>query len=528
MAAEEPFPTTKEATVVVDIPIDSNSTSATPNDVNDVNDASFDRTAFLASFSAAEEKAIMRKIDYRLLVLAGIIYMIKQIDVNNASSVKVLSPNEPTNILIQLKMTANEYNWVQSTYYIAYIIFELPSNLLLKRMGPRLFHTRIMFTWGAILALHAAVTNGSGLLAARFFLGLAEAGLFPALMTQFASWYRSDEMGKPVMWLFGIFTLANIIGSLLIYGIAFLDGHRGLSSWQWVFLIQGVATVAFSGVVYLLFPEYPKSPRTARWLTPREQDFIEQRLAANAPKTVDANFSGSESRSLLRDPRLWAFMLTQVLMNTGNFGLTWFLPTIISNLGFVKSPRNILLLIPPAAATIIGMVGAFFVLGRAWVARPIVALSVCLVEVGVFAIFIGTRARGAIYAAGILGSATSNIFAIPFWSWRSSSLRGTTGTAFAYGLQSGIGQLGGVIGPQIFVSKYAADGYRVPYAVCTACIAGGFIGCLVCWYLTYDLENEVLRVRRAKNAARLEKRVYAGDDINYAADRWIQIKGERV
>lgn len=173
------------------------------------------------------------------------------------------------------------------------------------------------------------------------------------------------------------------------------------------------------------------------------------------------------------------------------------------------------------------MIAACFVLGRAWVARPIVALAVCLVEVGVFAIFIGTRARGAIYAAGILGSALSNVFAIPFWSWRSSSLRGTTGTAFAYGLQSGIGQLGGVIGPQIFIAKYAADGYRVPYAVCTACIAGGFVGCLVCWYLTYDLEQDVLRVRRGKNAAHREGRVYAGRDVDYAADRWIQIKGQQ-
>ena len=90
-----------------------------------------------------------------------------------------------------------------------------------------------MFLWGLVLACHAAVKNGAGLLAARFFLGMAEAGLFPALMTHFASWYRSDEMGKPIMWLFGVFNLAGIIGSLLVYGISFLDGKHGLSSWQW-------------------------------------------------------------------------------------------------------------------------------------------------------------------------------------------------------------------------------------------------------------------------------------------------------
>lgn len=100
-------------------------------------------------------------------------------------------------------------------------------------MTPRVFQTRIVFTWGLVLACHAAVKNKEGLYAARFFLGVADAGMFPALMTHLSSWYRSDEMGKPVMWLFGIFNLTGILGSLLTYGISYLDGRHGLSSWQW-------------------------------------------------------------------------------------------------------------------------------------------------------------------------------------------------------------------------------------------------------------------------------------------------------
>lgn len=137
-------------------------------------------------------------------------------------------------------MTSDQYNWVQSIYYISYIVFELPSNMFLKWMSPRVFQTRICFIWGLVLACHAAVRNKEGLYAARFFLGLAEAGLFPAIITHLCSWYRSDEMGKPVMWLFGIFNLAGILGSLLVYGVSYLDGRRGLSSWQWhVFTKRG-------------------------------------------------------------------------------------------------------------------------------------------------------------------------------------------------------------------------------------------------------------------------------------------------
>lgn len=158
----------------------------------------------------------------------------------------------------------------------------------------------------------------------------------------------------------------------------------------------------------------------------------------------------------------------------------------------------------------------------------------------VFAIFIATRERGAIYAACILGTLFSAAFAIPFWSCkeapqlfsvaikiigmltmfnigRTSSLKGTTGTAFAFGLQSGVGRLGGVIGPQIFQSRYAADGYRVPYSICTATIGGGFLGCVICWYLTQKLEQDVRRVQKERIQAEQRGQLYTGPDVDVHA-----------
>lgn len=108
---------------------------------------------------------------------------------------------------------------------------------------------------------------------------------------------------------------------------------------------------------------------------------------------------------------------------------------------------------------------------------------------------------------------------------RTSSLKGTTGTAFAFGLQSGIGQLGGVIGPQIFRSEYAADGYKIPYSVCTATIAGGFFGCCLCWYLTRNLEWDVRRVRLNRIKAEREGRLYVEDDVKVYEERQVYSKG---
>lgn len=149
-------------------------------------------------------------------------------------------------------MTSNQYNWVQSIYFvrcrvkfallsnngldtfqISYIIFEAPSSLLQKRMTPHIFQTRILLSWGIVLACHAAIKNKESYYALRFLLGMMEAGMFPGIASLLCSWYRSDEMGKPIMWMFGLQNCSGIVGSLLCYGISYMNGLAGLSAWRW-------------------------------------------------------------------------------------------------------------------------------------------------------------------------------------------------------------------------------------------------------------------------------------------------------
>lgn len=116
---------------------------------------------------------------------------------------------------------------------ISYIVFEVPSNLLLKKMTPRLWQSRICLTWGIVLACHAAIQNKGSYYALRFLLGMMEAGMFPGLAAQLCSWYRSDEMGKPIMWMFGFQNCSGVVGSLLAYGISYMNGMCGMSAWRW-------------------------------------------------------------------------------------------------------------------------------------------------------------------------------------------------------------------------------------------------------------------------------------------------------
>ncbi|KAI9935109.1 hypothetical protein ASPWEDRAFT_116819 [Aspergillus wentii DTO 134E9] len=479
-----------------------------------------ERKALLRSFTPEDDKRIRRKIDRRFLWLIGMIYIIKTIDYTNAASVKVLQVGSDRNILKELNMTTDQYNWVQSIYFISYIVFEVPSNMLLKRMTPRLMQSRIMLTWGTVLACHAAVKNKEALWALRFILGLCEAGMFPGIAAQLCGWYRSDEMGKPIMWMFGFQNASGIVGSLLAYAISYLNGKCGMSAWRWVYLLEGLFTVVFAGIVFLVLPDWPKSERSSKWLTSREQEYVEARLSENAPRTDDANFSKDEVIASLKDPRTYAFMISQVLVNIAGYALTWELPTITTSLGFAGLPRNQLLNIPPSAAAVLSIIFSGWFLKRAYMTRPAYVMFCIMPPMLLFFILLTTlNSRIGIYIACVLGNMFYSVYFIPFWAWRSSSLKGTTGAAFTLAFQSCVGQVGGVIGPQLFQSKYAYNGYKTPFAICAAMVGAACLANLWTWWLTRNVEWDVCRIRRLRIKEEKKGRIYADDDVRVYEER---------
>ncbi|KAF2113190.1 high-affinity nicotinic acid transporter [Lophiotrema nucula] len=488
-------------------------------DVDNLRDDPEAKAAFLSTFTAEEEKRIMRKVDYRFVLLTGLMFLIKQIDVNNATNVKVLQVGQSSNILKQLHITANQYNWVGSIYGIAYIVFEAPSNLLLKRMLPHNWQARIFLTWGIITACHAAARNRHDLYAMRFLLGMFEAGMFPGVMAQFQSWYRTDEMVRIVTFFFCFSAVSGVVSALLCYGISYMDGIQGLSAWQWVYIIEGCATILFSGVVWYYLPDYPKSPRSNRWFTKREQEFIETRLPENAPLTNDPNFSKKEIKSVLGKWLIWSFMLSQTLVNLGGYALTWYLPTVVTNLGFVGLPRNQLLLLPPCGAALFGLTFSAWFIGKAWIVRPAYIMFIMTGMVICFILFFTVHSRAGIYVACILGTMFYQSYFPMFWGWRSATLSGSTGTAFTLGLQSGIAQLGGVVGPQLFQAKWSYNNYKNSFAIAASFLIVGWVSNLWTWWLTRNTEYDVMRVRRLANKARKEGRTNATEDIRIFEER---------
>ncbi|KAF4931458.1 MFS transporter prlL [Colletotrichum viniferum] len=268
-------------------------------------DEEISRETALTALTAAEERKLIRKVDWRLLPLLSMLYLMKKIDENNVTRIMNKGTNE--NILTQLGITSDQFGMITILYTVPYILAEIPSNLVLKRISPSRWQSRIMITWGLITACTSAVTNLAGLYTVRFLLGLAEAGMFPAIILQLTYWYRPDEIAVRLVWIFTVGNVAGIMGGILAYAFHLVSGAYNISGWQWLFIVDGALTIVLAFVVWFFLPDFPA---TTKWLSPTEKAFLQARLPRNSPRAVERNFVFKEILTTLRDKRLWLFTLS--------------------------------------------------------------------------------------------------------------------------------------------------------------------------------------------------------------------------
>lgn len=268
-----------------------------------------------------------------------------------------------------------------------------------------------------------------------------------------------------------------------------------------------------------MLPDYPKSPRSNSWLTPREQEYVEARLTGNAPKTHEPSFKKEEIKVSLKDWRTYSFMAIHFTTNMAGYALSWQLPTVTTNLGYAGLPRNQLLNIPSAAGSVLFIIFAGWFLRQAYLTRPMFIMIINIIVLIFFGILAGVSNKAAIYTAIVLGDSIRSAFFIPFFTWRSSTLSGATGAAFGLAFQNCVGQIGGVVGPQLFQEKYAYNGYKVPFAICAASCGSTCLAIAWSWWLTKDLEHDIKRIKWLRLKAAKRGEVYAEDDVDMTGQR---------
>ncbi|KAJ3107318.1 hypothetical protein HDU97_004457, partial [Phlyctochytrium planicorne] len=225
---------------------------------------------------------------------------------------------------------AGNYNWALSIFFVGYVLFEVPSNNLLKMVTPSVWIARIMITWGICATLLAFTFNFGSLMAARAFLGLFEAGFFPGILFYLSFWYRKKELATRIGIFFAASTIAGAFSGVLAYFLGQVSmGY--ISGWRAVFFWEGIPSIIVGIAVLWILPNFP---HTAKFLTPEEREFATDRLLEDGIDAKDHSFKWVEFKETVKDFQVWCYCFLYLGILVPAYGFAFFLPTIIQLLKF--------------------------------------------------------------------------------------------------------------------------------------------------------------------------------------------------
>jgi len=224
------------------------------------------------------ERSTIAIISWRILPLIGLGYLFSLMDRINVSFAALQMNDE-------LRFSATIYGMGAGAFYLAYALFEVPSNMLLTRFGARRWLARIMVTWGLIAAAMMFVRSPVQFYILRFMLGVAEAGFFPGVVFYLSQWFPRQQRGRAISSFYFFGPLASTIMGTASPPLLALHGHLGLSGWQWLFLVEGLPAAMVGIAIFFLLPD---SPSSVRWLSPQQSSWIDRQLAADAARLPPA------------------------------------------------------------------------------------------------------------------------------------------------------------------------------------------------------------------------------------------------
>jgi MFS family permease len=246
-----------------------------------------------------------------------------------------------------LGLSASQYGFGAGIFFIAYFLFEVPSNLLLERFGARKWIARIMFTWGVISGAMAFVGGPSSFYVLRALLGVAESGFFPGIFFYLTLWFPAVYRARIIGYFMAAIPLSTVLGAPVSGLLLGLDGVMGMKGWQWLFIIEAAPSLILSGFVLFYLTDRPAD---ATWLRPDERAWLVRRLEAeHAQRTTKHDFSVAQA---LMNPKVLALSVVYFGAVATNYGLSFFLPQIVKAFGLTNFQTGLVSALPYAVGLV--------------------------------------------------------------------------------------------------------------------------------------------------------------------------------
>ena len=302
-----------------------------------------------------QDRKLLWKLDLRLIPWLCLLYLISFLDRTNIGNAKIQGLQK------DLKMTNSQYNISLTIFFISYSLFEPLTQILLKRFRPSIFIPAIMLMWGICMMTMGLVHDFGGLAAARWFLGLAEAGLFPGVNYYLSCWYKRCEFGVRAAIFFSAAAVAGSFGGLLAAAIAQMSGVGGKPGWAWIFILEGLVTIFIGIISFWVVQDFPDE---AKFLSIDDRRRVIRRLKEDKQSSAEhEEFKMAYFWASVKDWKTYTGMLIYMGCDGALYAFSLFVPTIIKELGY-KSTTAQLLSVPPYAVAAVLTITVGFVADR--------------------------------------------------------------------------------------------------------------------------------------------------------------------
>ncbi|PPQ82706.1 hypothetical protein CVT25_009403 [Psilocybe cyanescens] len=391
---------------------------------------------------AAVRRAVL-KMDLTLLPVMTLIYLLSFLDRSNIGNARVAGLQKG------LHMTDHQYQVAVTITYVPYVLSEIPANLILRRVGPNVLIPTLLTVWGVVVIVQGFVTSFHGLAAIRFFLGLLEGPILPGIVLYLSGFYTRRELSLRVALFFSAASLSGAFSGLLAAAIVNMDGVGNKPAWAWIFILEGIFTVL---VGFASFFVVPATPKDANFLSEEQKRLIIQRLEKDTPfvNPLDT-FNIKQVLSVFITPHVFIATVVNFMGGTNLFGLAFFLPSIVSQLGFKSNHTQLLSVGPFAVGFVVTLVVSY--LSDKYKSRAVAIVLSQLLSVAGYSIALASSNKHVLY--GTLFLTVPGVYAIvPVIStWFSNNTEPYYRRATSIALGLGAANSGGILSTWRYPTK---------------------------------------------------------------------------